>query len=856
MPSYKLQFVILIITCFYQSTSGGLEITTLPKSSSSCLPINNTSNPGGAINVSGNASRSCNLQIDTLSSAAIQISIIAVRNTSGTDYIYLERMGPSYVCPNRYVVFMEPLQQCIAYFRHDTIHLHFQFRGDFILSIQEGMIQDRGDDVRCPEDNDIVDDVAGQAPMCKQLKGFGSVIQCDWKNSSLTAHGESCVKCNFECLAYCTCIVNDKQIIRYCTNKSGDEIGQNNSFILFPSNVSCLDLSENDITDLRLGVVSTFLNNLSTLSLDCNLLNSLQLGVFDNLYKLETLNLSINLFKTLPKGLFDNLQNLIVLELFNNSIASLSANIFHNLHKLEFLELGDNFLTEIPLFDNLISLRQLQLYCNDLTILKDGAFRKLYGLKELLLEGNQLAQIVVGTFSNLTSLIILSVAHNILRFLAFNLFDDLQNLVRLDLSYNQLQSIPRLGKMKSLSIVYLIGNPLTKLSKNVFLGLENKHYSSVFVDQPEICLCYGLALRCHSTVEPSPYLTCSSLLSLIGLKIFTWVLGLCAALGNGFVLWWRRSESRNSNKVQSFLLLNLAMSDLLMGIYMIIIASADVYFGEFFPMSAERWRSGVICRIASTLAITSSEASVFFLTLISVDRFINIKFPYTLHKLGIKSTIIVSSLIWMFSLILGLTASVLAGGNPDFYDNSHVCIGLPLAQTVEYKVGSIESKNIASWESEPSTIDVILNGTEQKKPGLYFSVAMFIGLNMFCFLLIFAVYVSIIRAVAKTSKEASRQRQLAEEIRLTIKVSAIVLTDFCCWFPICIIGALVQSGIIKIHSSVFPWIVTFILPINSAINPFLYTIGAIISDKRAKERCSTEHTQMQQSKVRNSGGSQ
>ena len=105
------------------------------------------------------------------------------------------------------------------------------------------------------------------------------------------------------------------------------------------------------------------------------------------------------------------------------------------------------------------------------------------------------------------------------------------------------------------------------------------------------------------------------------------LIGLNAIGGNIFVL-SRKQTKTNRNIVQTFLLRNLAMSDLLMGVYMLLIALADIYFGEYFPMQAEKWRSGITCRIAGTLGILSSEASVFFVTLISTDRFMSIRFPY------------------------------------------------------------------------------------------------------------------------------------------------------------------------------------------------------------------------------------
>ena len=269
-----------------------------------------------------------------------------------------------------------------------------------------------------------------------------------------------------------------------------------------------------------------------------------------------------------------------------------------------------------------------------------------------------------------------------------HLFDDLVNLELLDLSNNKLTHIPRLGHMTKLNVINLVGNKLTGITQEIFDGVAED--CTIAVDQPVVCVCYmNKSESCFNTKKQSPYLTCGWLLSLTVLSIFTWILGLCATLGNGFVLLWRQLNQRGrENKVQSVLLSNLAVSDLLMGIYMIIIASADVYYGEYFPMNAEEWRSGFTCRIASTLAITSSEASVFFVTLISLDRFINIKFPYTIHKLRINSTRWASSVVWSISLTLGLTASMLAGRNPKFYDNSHVCIGLPLAQMLSYETNT------------------------------------------------------------------------------------------------------------------------------------------------------------------------
>ena len=119
--------------------------------------------------------------------------------------------------------------------------------------------------------------------------------------------------------------------------------------------------------------------------------------------------------------------------------------------------------------------------------------------------------------------------------------------------------------------------------------------------------------------------------------------------------------------------------------------------------------------------------------------------------------------------------------------------------------------------------------------GLYFSSVVFLGLNLLCYMAIFTCYVEIVRAVFKSSKRTNLSKEMRDEVRMTAKVAAIVATDFCCWFPIISMGILVQAGVVTIPTSVYAWSVTFVLLINSAINPYLYTIAAIISN-RNRER--------------------
>ena len=199
---------------------------------------------------------------------------------------------------------------------------------------------------------------------------------------------------------------------------------------------------------------------------------------------------------------------------------------------------------------------------------------------------------------------------------------------------------------------------MTEVSKNSFAKLSI--LAEALVIQQEICECYiPTHVNCTATEERSPYLTCERLLSNQGLAVMIWIIGVNALVGNGFMLVLKQISIKTS-KVQDIFLTNVALSDLLMGINLLIIASADIYFGEYFPMQGEKWRSGVTCRVAGAISIISSEASVFFVTLISVDRLSNIKFPYSNRKLKKKSAILVSLVAWVCAFLLGTIPSVFA----------------------------------------------------------------------------------------------------------------------------------------------------------------------------------------------------
>ena len=365
--------------------------------------------------------------------------------------------------------------------------------------------------------------------------------------------------------------------------------------------------------------------------------------------------------------------------------------------------------------------------------------------------------------------------------------------------------------------------------------------------------------KCVSKHSQPVYLTCKRMLDELLLRISMWVLGMSALVFNLIVFCFRCVENKG-NKVQKFLISNLSLSDMLMGVNMIILAGADAYYGEYFPSYASSWRSGPLCKLAGILSILSSEASVFFITLISIDRYLAVKHTFSSRRLGSTSTKVCGGILWLVSMILSVIPTTFSIAYPDIYEVSEVCVGIPLVkrslQTLtddsvqvqttdfefDYQCGSVlgfEDYLVDMTLTKTGQTDIIpfLQSTiSGYQVATYFSIVTFIFVNLVCFFSVAYCYVSIFMMARSSAKAVSRNQGLQDELKMAMKMSAVVLTDFLCWVPLIIVCILVQFGVIVVSAELYTWTVAFILPINSSINPFLYTLASLISDSLLKPK--------------------
>ncbi|XP_048236709.1 G-protein coupled receptor GRL101-like [Haliotis rufescens] len=455
--------------------------------------------------------------------------------------------------------------------------------------------------------------------------------------------------------------------------------------------------------------------------------------------------------------------------------------VFSTLTNLLYLDVSHNILASLPgrVFRSLEQLIELNISGNTFDRINPEGFKGLGRLVSLDISECRIAKLTHKTLKYTKALRKLFLRDNVIDFIENNAFAGLTYLMDLDLS----------------------GNPVVQFSEQVFSGLNSLTYLST-----------DNYLLCCSKVRPSTIednkceapvnslSSCKDLMHRDILRAFLWILGILALLGNVCVIIYRIVVNRRSTTNGcDFFVVNLGFSDLLMGMYMMIIAGADVRYRGVYVWNDYEWRNSALCKVAGVLATLSSEASVVFVCLITLDRFLVIKFPFRqvrLNRICIWILVVGTWVLAIFLSVIPLFPS-LRGWN--FYGRNGACLALPLSK-----------ERLAGWE---------------------YSVSIFIAVNFVIFVLIaigqWTVYSSIKEGSFLKGKERRQQ-----DLRIAKKLFFVAMTDFMCWFPVCIMGIVALSGT-SIQGEVYAWTAVFILPINSALNPILYTLPSITRQRAA-----------------------
>ena len=106
--------------------------------------------------------------------------------------------------------------------------------------------------------------------------------------------------------------------------------------------------------------------------------------------------------------------------------------------------------------------------------------------------------------------------------------------------------------------------------------------------------------------------------------------------------------------------------------------------------------------------------------------------------------------------------------------------------------------------------------------------------NFLLFLLIAVGQGFIYWSVNVGSMAVHDSSRRSKDLTIARRLITVAVSDFLCWFPIGLLGILASNGI-PVPGEVNVATAIIVLPVNSALNPFLYTLNTILEKRRRLE---------------------
>ncbi|CAG5093741.1 Similar to RXFP2: Relaxin receptor 2 (Homo sapiens) [Cotesia congregata] len=387
-------------------------------------------------------------------------------------------------------------------------------------------------------------------------------------------------------------------------------------------------------------------------------------------------------------------------------------------------------------------------------------------LKFLNLEKNKISNISSGAFKSFVELVDLNLSGNKLRDLPDDLFNYNLRLQILDLDDITIEDDEEnaLNRFQELSII-------------IFKTLR-------------YCQIYGVS-------------SLSDLLSKPLLRVAVWGISVVTLVGNTLVL-WGRFIYKDENRVLSIVIRNLAVADMLMGVYLLAIGLEDFNLRDMYNKEANKWISSWQCTFLGMIAMISCEVSVLILSFMSIERFIVIviaPFSEAPSYFTCRSVTTSMIIIWIIGILLSVIPGIYWRESTRFYGLNGMCFPL-----------HIDEAFMIGWQ---------------------YSAFIFLGVNLLGLIIIGSVYLGMFLSIRRIRQNTPLTIGDSE---IALRFFFIVLTDALCSAPVILLKILALQKY-PILPCVHAWVVVFILPVNGAINPILYTFTVPKFKKQFSEYC-------------------
>ena len=356
------------------------------------------------------------------------------------------------------------------------------------------------------------------------------------------------------------------------------------------------------------------------------------------------------------------------------------------------------------------------------------------------------------------------------------------------------------------------------------------------------------------------------------LKGAAWFIGIMAVVCNTVVIFENGGavlKCQSADSLTNKLLINLiALGDLLVGVYLFLIALADfAIFGKEYCTKQFEWLTSWYCSCLGVISTFGSLVSLFSLTALSVYRALKVYEGLMPHDEEIRNreifsiTALVSLIVFSAAAIASVTLFPVLEDyfvNGLVYENSikifprsmigkgkHLEIiqgyyGRSKDTTLRWRliqnlIRSMFSNEYGNLDGKIAQVDFYGNDgvclfkffVRHDDPQWVFTIINLV-ISIICFTVVAAAYIFInittYRSSRSLTKEAGPTAKTVNKRnkKLQRKVATIIITDFLCWVPFVLICLLHFFEVMN-ASSHYGFFSIIILPINSLINPFLYS---------------------------------
>ncbi|XP_005860203.1 PREDICTED: thyrotropin receptor [Myotis brandtii] len=314
------------------------------------------------------------------------------------------------------------------------------------------------------------------------------------------------------------------------------------------------------------------------------------------------------------------------------------------------------------------------------------------------------------------------------------------------------------------------GQKLKNPQEETLQAFDN-HYDYIVCGGNEYMVC---------TPKSDEFNPCEDIMGYKFLRIVVWFVSLLALLGNVFVLVILLT-SHYKLTVPRFLMCNLAFADFCMGMYLLLIASVDLYTQSEYYNHAIDWQTGPGCNTAGFFTVFASELSVYTLTVITLERWYAITFAMRLdRKIRLRHAYAIMVGGWVCCFLLAL---------------------LPLVGISSY-----------------AKVSICLPMDTETPLALAYIILVLL-LNIVAFIIVCFCYVKIYITVRNPQYNPGDK-----DTKIAKRMAVLIFTDFMCMAPISFyaLSALMNKPLITVTNSKI--LLVLFYPLNSCANPFLYAI--------------------------------